>query len=178
MEALWDDSKRQRCPDTVPALATVWRQPHERSSTRTAQLSPSQILILEYIWVCVCVCVCVCVYTHTYLYNFKLKKHIQFSNLKISAKLQLCLHSSKQLICTLVLSSAPHLVGASSHKLKGHGLDSRSRHMPRSQVLSPAGVHTKDNQSMFLFHINMSLSLPSPLSKTNKHVLKWGFKKE
>ena len=60
---------------------------------------------------------------------------------------------------------------------KGCGFDSQSGHMPGLWVQSLGGVHTGGNGSMFLSHVNISLSLPfslpSSLSKTN---LGWGLK--
>ena len=50
-------------------------------------------------------------------------------------------------------------------KPKGRWFNSRSGHMPGSQVWSPAGAHAGGNWSVFL---SLSLSLLSPLSGTNK----------
>ena len=50
--------------------------------------------------------------------------------------------------------------------------ESWSGHMPRLRVLSQVRVHARGNPSMFLSHMMLlSLSLPSPVSKVNGHVL-------
>ena len=67
------------------------------------------------------------------------------------------------------LASMAQVVGALSHRPKGHKFNSQSGHMPRLWVQSPVRAHITGNQSMFL-----SLSLLSPfpsLSKINKPVL-------
>ena len=62
------------------------------------------------------------------------------------------------------------LVGAQSHRLKGHRLDSLSGHIPRFWVQSLARAHTGNNLLMFLSHINVSLSLPLPSSLCLKSI--------
>ena len=62
-------------------------------------------------------------------------------------------------------------IRASSHTPKCFRVDSWSGHIPRLQVLSPAGEHMGGNQAMFLTHIDVSLSLslhPLPLKSINK----------
>ena len=56
------------------------------------------------------------------------------------------------------LHSVAQLVGPSSPTPKGWGFDSQSGHVPRLKVPSPVGVNTGSNQSMFLSHIDVSLS--------------------
>ena len=52
----------------------------------------------------------------------------------------------------------------------------QSGHTPRQQVCAPAGARMGGNRPMFLFHIDVSLSLslppPLPLSKINRHILR------
>ena len=72
------------------------------------------------------------------------------------------------------LAGVAQLVRASSHKPKGHGLDSWSGHIPRLGVQSLVRVHMRGNGLMFLSHITVFLSpsfLFSPLSKINNHAL-------
>ena len=58
---------------------------------------------------------------------------------------------------------------ASLCKPKGHQFDSRSGHMPGSQVRFPVRACIEGNQSMFLLYISVSHSLPSfPSPKINK----------
>ena len=45
---------------------------------------------------------------------------------------------------------------------KGHPFDSWSEHMPGLRVCSLVGAHTRDNRSMFLSHISVSLPLSIP----------------
>ena len=59
-------------------------------------------------------------------------------------------------------TGSDRLVGASSRRLKGCWFNSWPGHMPRLQVWSLVEIHTKGNQSMFLLHIDISLSLLSP----------------
>ena len=80
------------------------------------------------------------------------------------------------------LASMAHLAGASSHKPKGHGFDSRSGHIPRLRVWSLVGVHTRGHQTGWLrqatnecFSLTstfLSLSFPFLLSKVSKYVLR------
>ena len=66
------------------------------------------------------------------------------------------------------LAGMAQLVGASSHKAKGRRFNSRSGYMPGLPVQSQVRASTRSNQLMFLFHVNVSLSLflpPFPLSK-------------
>ena len=51
----------------------------------------------------------------------------------------------------------------SSHKAKGHWFNSWSGHMPGLWVQSPVGACMRGSRSIFLFHINVSLSLFLPL---------------
>ena len=64
----------------------------------------------------------------------------------------------------------------------GCGFDPPSKHMLGLQLWCPVGVRVRGNQLTFLFHIYVSvhlfLSLHSSLSRINKHVLRWGFKKK
>ena len=72
----------------------------------------------------------------------------------------------------------PHLVGASSYTPKSCGFNPQAGQIPNLQVRSLVREHTKDNQSMFFSHINISPSLsPSlPLSlRPTAHILRWGF---
>ena len=72
------------------------------------------------------------------------------------------------------LAGVAQLVGVSSPKLKGHGFDTWSGHMPRLWVLAQVRVCTRGNGTMFLSCVVVSLlsfSLLSPCSKINKHVL-------
>ena len=64
-------------------------------------------------------------------------------------------------------------VGMSSCQPKGHGLDPWPGHISRLWVQFPAGVHIGGSSQCFSL-ISLSLSLPSPRSKTNKHILRWG----
>ena len=57
------------------------------------------------------------------------------------------------------------MVRASAHTPKGCGFDSCSEHIPRLRVRSLVGACMGGNTSMFLFHIDVSISLPCPLSK-------------
>ena len=68
----------------------------------------------------------------------------------------------------MALAGVAQLVGASSHRPKGHGFDSQSGYMPRLWVWSLVGAHMAGNQSKFL---SLSLSLPSPISKVKECVL-------
>ena len=63
----------------------------------------------------------------------------------------------------MALAGVAQLVGASSHRPKGHGFDSQSGHIPRLWVLSPVPACARGNRSMFLSYIH--ISDPSPLSK-------------
>ena len=88
-------------------------------------------------------------------------------------------------ITQFALASVAQMVRASSHKPKCCASDSWSGHMPRFQVQSPVRAlpgqgRMRGNRSMFLTSafFSLSLSLPSPLSKTNEHVLRWRGKKE
>ena len=54
-------------------------------------------------------------------------------------------------------------VGASSGTPKGHRFNSQSGHIPKLQVPSLVEKPTQGNQSMFLSHISLSLSLFLPL---------------
>ena len=56
------------------------------------------------------------------------------------------------------------LVGASFCTAKGWGFNSQPGHIFRLQVQSPVQAHMGGNQSMFLFHIDVSLSLHPFLS--------------
>ena len=55
---------------------------------------------------------------------------------------------------------------ASSHELKGHRSDSRSRHMPRLQVRSTVGACMRGSQTMFLSCIDISLPFFLPPSSS------------
>ena len=55
-------------------------------------------------------------------------------------------------------------VGASSHTPKGCGFDSQSGHRPRLHVLSPIRAHKGGGWSVFLSHVDVSLSLSLSLS--------------
>ena len=72
------------------------------------------------------------------------------------------------------LAGVAQLLGASSCKPKGHRFHSWSGHRSRLWVKSPFRARMRGTQLVFL---SPSLSLPSPLSKINKHVLGWGLKK-
>ena len=86
---------------------------------------------------------------------------------------------------TRALPSVAQLVGAFSHEPKGGRFDSQSGHMPRLWFQSLVSEHMGGHWLMFLSHINVSLpislhlspplSLSSPLSKINEHVLGWRF---
>ena len=68
----------------------------------------------------------------------------------------------------LALAGVGQLVGASSHKPKGHSFNSGSGHMLRLRVQSSVWAHVRGIWLMFLSHINvslLSLSLSSPRSK-------------
>ena len=68
------------------------------------------------------------------------------------------------------------LVEALTRTTKGCGFNPTSGHIPRLGVWSLVGTHVGGNQLMFPSHIH--LSLPHyPLSKINKHILKWGLQK-
>ena len=54
------------------------------------------------------------------------------------------------------LAGVAQLVGASSHKLKGHRFDSRSEHTPEVRVQSLVGACMRGNQSVFFSHIGVS----------------------
>ena len=62
------------------------------------------------------------------------------------------------------------LLGASSHTPKGCGLDSQSGHIHRLWDQSLVGVHTEGNQSMFLSHIDLSLT--SSVFKINTCIIR------
>ena len=62
----------------------------------------------------------------------------------------------------ITLTNVAQLVGASSCKPRGHGFDSWSGHMPRLWVQSLVGACKRDNQSVFLMSMFLSLS-PSSL---------------
>ena len=70
---------------------------------------------------------------------------------------------------TFALACVAQLVRVSSHKLKAYGFNSRSEYIPRLLVQPPVGATTRGNGLMGL---SLSLSLPSPLSKVNKHVFR------
>ena len=55
------------------------------------------------------------------------------------------------------------LVGTPTHRPKGCGFDPRAGHIFRLWVRALVGVPRGSKQSMFLFHINASLSLPLSL---------------
>ena len=61
------------------------------------------------------------------------------------------------------MASVAQLVGASSHKSKGHGFDSWSGHMPKLWVWSPVRACTRGNTSVFSpsFLPSLPLSLKS-----------------
>ena len=63
------------------------------------------------------------------------------------------------------------LFGVLFSTLKGRGFDSWSGHIPRLWVQSPVGERMGGTQSMCL--TLTFFSLPSSLSKINKHILKW-----
>ena len=69
------------------------------------------------------------------------------------------------------------LVGASSHKPKDCRFNSQSGHIPRLLVLSPVGCMRKATNWCFSITL-MFLSLPSLPFKINKHVFRWGLKKQ
>ena len=60
-------------------------------------------------------------------------------------------------------ASVAQLVGVSSPTLKVWGFNSQSRYITRLWVRSLVGTSMRSNQSMFLSHIDFSLSLPFPL---------------
>ena len=67
-------------------------------------------------------------------------------------------------ILNLALASMAQLVGASSHKPKGHEFDSHSGHIPRLQVWPLVGVCERGSPLMFLSPIDVSFpSLPLSL---------------
>lgn len=70
-------------------------------------------------------------------------------------------------LCKMETVALPvaQLIGASPCTLKGGGFHSQSGYMPRWRVQSWVGAHAGGNQSMFLAHIGVTLSLP--LSKIN-----------
>ena len=79
----------------------------------------------------------------------------------------------------MALVSVVQLTGARSCIPRGHEFDPLAGHIPRGWVQPPVGVCTGGNWLMSLspMDVSFSLSLPSLLSKTNKHVLGWGLKK-
>ena len=63
------------------------------------------------------------------------------------------------------------LVGAPSLELKGCGLDLWSGHMPRLWVWFQLG-HIQEAAGQCFLLTSIFLSLPSPLSEINKHILR------
>ena len=72
-------------------------------------------------------------------------------------------NQSKARLKQLVSPDPCGLVGASSHKPKGHWSDAWLGHTLGLQVWSPVGACTRGNQLMFFLH--MDVSLPPPFSK-------------
>ena len=66
------------------------------------------------------------------------------------------------------------LVGVPFHTPKVLGFGSVSGHVPRLQVWSLVGAHTGSNQLMFFSHTDVSVSLPSSLSKINEEIMSLG----
>ena len=80
-----------------------------------------------------------------------------------------CFHLKFQ---STALASVAQLVGALSLNQKVVGFSPHSRH-----VRSPVWVRAEGSRSMLLSCINVSLSLPSSLSRSNERsVLTWGLK--
>ena len=72
--------------------------------------------------------------------------------------------------CMISPGQVAHLVGVSSGTPEGWGSNPGSGHIPHVAGSIPTTDQCYSLPSMFL-------SLPSSLSKINKHVLRWGFKK-
>ena len=71
----------------------------------------------------------------------------------------------------LALAGVVHMVRASSHKLKGHGFNSRSGHMLRLLVLSLVGVQTRGNRCFSPFVSPSLKSISMPLGEKKKRPL-------
>lgn len=69
-------------------------------------------------------------------------------------------HVGSKKYVKVALASIARLVGASPHTPKGRGFHFQSRYIPRLQVLSPVVTLIGDNQSVFLSHIDVSVSPP------------------
>ena len=96
--------------------------------------------------------------------SVKTKKQIQ-QNVKIEnqhIKNHWCFHTLTMTYLKINFKKS-HL----TRKPKGHWFDSRSGYMPGLWVQSLIGTCVRGNQSVFFFHIDISLpfSLPAPLSK-------------
>ena len=81
------------------------------------------------------------------------------------------------------LASVAQLVGASSHKPKGHRFNSKSGYVPRLWVWFPVKACTggwggATNRCFFHIDVSLSLSLSSSLSGINGYILGWGVKKK
>ena len=118
-----------------------------------------------------CICICVCVYLYVCILP-ELSK-LWFTN----SKWKKCVCVKNNLKKNFMQNENTTLAGCLSwferwpiHQT-GCGFNPRSGHIPMLQVQSPVRAHTRGNQSMLF-------SLPSSLSKINKHILGWGFKKK
>ena len=76
------------------------------------------------------------------------------------------------------LAGVAQLVGASSSKLKGHGFNFRSGHIPGLWSRSPVQVRLQEAPdrcfSLTLMFLSPSVFLPSSHSKIKKHALRGG----
>ena len=100
------------------------------------------------------------------LLSVSLGKVLKIVKIKVFLKLILNMH---------ITSPGPvaHLVGVVSHATKRCGFDSQSGDILRLWVWSLIGASTRSNQSMFLYHINVSLSLLTTTPLSPSPSLKW-----
>ena len=70
----------------------------------------------------------------------------------------------------LALASVAQLVGAMSCKLKSCRFNSRPVHMPGFQIWSEVRAHVRGSRSMFLSHMDISLSLSPSLPFSLKSI--------
>lgn len=77
------------------------------------------------------------------------------------------------------LMAVAQLVGIPCHRLKGHGFDTQSGHIPRFWFVPGQCVWRRQPLSVSLSYpcFSLSPSFLSPLSEINEHVHEWALKK-